>query len=664
MRLSRAVAVGWIAWLLSVVLVWLLYRWRVMHPHFLPLALLLAVQLLAAVMVLTGGLWLVLRGPRRLLAVACMLLGTAPVWLWTAHLTYGMWCVGTRNIPLNLLLKSAAAAAATVMDGEARIRYPQRQHGEHVVMLYNSAADPAADVAAMDRHIRRMHEILGRPPRAKVHWVRGSLTGQGGLYFQGMALGTAPREGPDTDLGLTGLDRHEVAHFAIHHLCGPDCDPPAVLAEGWAESQSFSPPGEVAACAWRQKCQGPVPTVRELTGKEWYHLHYGLVYTLGGALVEYLLQEYGGSRFFELYTTCRPETFAQDCRRILGVTLDELDRKYWEYVEQQAGAQRRLKDVRLHERVDRHAWDSVVTHCSQALETSRQPPNPCRLVWERTVCTRSQENPDGTRTQCRYEFVYDGPRRLLIRTRDTGATAVVATPALSFVLVRGENDPHWKVDRSASRGIAVLDYYDGPGCIVARIASDLPVLPLRALCESVLADDYNNTPVVTGLEKLVRDGKRLVRIEVQRTAQVDRKPVEERRIFELLPDQHWALRSYQSARASGDKSETTFEYDLVPTGVLLPRVIRSKNDLVTRDYFHTSTVRLVECDLAPAAEQSFSPERFGLTVSVVTPRAWPPWYILLTWGGAAVSVLLGSLLTAMPHWKSRCERAGDNQAVP
>ena len=118
MWLSRAVAIGWITWLLSVALVWSLYRWRVMHPQFLPLGILFAVQALAASTAMIGGTWRVLRGPCRQRAASYLLLGTTPIWLWSAHLAYGIWCFATSSIPFNALLKSVAVIAATAMDGK------------------------------------------------------------------------------------------------------------------------------------------------------------------------------------------------------------------------------------------------------------------------------------------------------------------------------------------------------------------------------------------------------------------------------------------------------------------------------------------------------------------------------------------------------------------
>lgn len=51
---------------------------------------------------------------------------------------------------------------------------------------------------------------------------------------------------------------------------------------------------------------------------QWYDRVLPPVYEQGGPLVDYILRTWGGERLFELYSTCRRETFAEDCRRILA----------------------------------------------------------------------------------------------------------------------------------------------------------------------------------------------------------------------------------------------------------------------------------------------------------------------------------------------------------
>jgi hypothetical protein len=206
-------------------------------------------------------------------------------------------------------------------------------------MIYDQVPDPTGDVAAMDCFVQQMEELLGRRCKTKVHWIRGSVIGLGPKYNQGLAFGPAVTYqneptwkriafGPAvTDQnGPTRIDRHEVAHFVMHHHCGPDNIPPNILVEGWAMSQSYDEPSRLTR-AWRLKRNDEVLTLRELTNDYWYSNQELRIYTQGAVLVEFILREYGPKKLFELYTTCKPGTFADDCRRILGLDLDELDRR-------------------------------------------------------------------------------------------------------------------------------------------------------------------------------------------------------------------------------------------------------------------------------------------------------------------------------------------------
>lgn len=219
--LGRITLLVWIAWIAGVGLIWGMHRFRVMHTHFLSLTTLLAIQVIGGLAVLFGGLWGLLRGPQRTKALGWLLLGTTPLWLWASLISYGMWVAHNRSRPSasELVDKLGASAASALLDGLVRYRYPNRLEGRHVVMVYDQVADPTGDVAAMDRVVERMEELLGQRCKTKVHWIRGSVIGLGAGYIQGLAAGPTVTDQP----GLTETDRHEVAHFVLNHHCGPDC---------------------------------------------------------------------------------------------------------------------------------------------------------------------------------------------------------------------------------------------------------------------------------------------------------------------------------------------------------------------------------------------------------------------------------------------------------
>jgi len=326
--LRRGALVVWAAWLAgSALLVW---QWRhcTPHPHFLPLTVLLLIQALVGAATLGWGLWRVVRGPSRGRAAGWTAVAMVPILLWTAHFSYALWCNNTRYIPLNGLTRTVGMAAAALMDGKARIDYPQRLAGERVEMIYDRCPDPEGQVAAMDRHVARLEAVLGRRGLVRLHWVRGPLFGIDGRAMLGLALGSPGETVSEEPDGLLNLDRHEVAHMVLEQFTTPDTAPPALLMEGWAEAHSGYTPEFLAQRLAQWRAGHRRLTLRELVGPRWYCRHEWEVYIYGAPLVRYLLREYGPDKFIELYCTCRQDSFADDCQRILGVTLEQLDERY------------------------------------------------------------------------------------------------------------------------------------------------------------------------------------------------------------------------------------------------------------------------------------------------------------------------------------------------
>jgi hypothetical protein len=351
-RLRRIAAVAWLAWLGCVVVIWWIARWNVMHPHFLPLVGLLVVHATAAFYGVGIGLWGVLRGPGRIRTASWTAVSILPLLLSATLFALILVTAVERDIPSwlrslvppKLFGKTVAATAAPILDGVARVSHPHRIAGEKSVMFYQGVYFPQEDVALMDWHVEQMEELLGQRCTERFHWIRGSMLGVvHGFAFQGLAFGSSVDQQDDA-CQLASVDRHEAAHAVIQHLTGPDADPPSFLAEGWAESQSGSDPGTLARRAFDLRTRGPVPTLADLVGPEYYYHPKREVYVLGGALVDFLLRHSGGEKFFELYSASNEKTFAEDCRRILGVELIELDRLYWADVRRQVAEQRRKEE--------------------------------------------------------------------------------------------------------------------------------------------------------------------------------------------------------------------------------------------------------------------------------------------------------------------------------
>ncbi len=214
------------------------------HPHFLPATAALALVIVSGLALLVGASWRIIRGPDRRRALACLLVGVAPLWFLAGFFLYGLAVVSGRRLPINVATRLLAPLALSLLDLDARFVYPQRTAGEKVVMISAPMpeADARAQVAAMDRHVGALEARLNRKIPGRIHWVRGPMFGIGSRAIIGMCMGTRPGdESPDAE-GLCTTDRHEIAHCVLTGQCAAGFDPPAVLTEGWAQANQGTDP--------------------------------------------------------------------------------------------------------------------------------------------------------------------------------------------------------------------------------------------------------------------------------------------------------------------------------------------------------------------------------------------------------------------------------------
>ena len=146
---------------------------------------------------MVGTSWRIIRGPRRRRALSCLLIGAAPLWFLAGFFLYGVAINSSQHTPLTLGVKLLMPLGESLMDLDARFRYPQRTYGEKVVMISPRMpeAEARAQVAAMDRHVRALETRLGRTTTGKIHWARGPLLGIWGHAIFGLCMGTGPGRG-------------------------------------------------------------------------------------------------------------------------------------------------------------------------------------------------------------------------------------------------------------------------------------------------------------------------------------------------------------------------------------------------------------------------------------------------------------------------------------
>ncbi len=382
--LARWVFTVWGAWLGALGLAAALTALQVWNPNpVLPVGL--PILMVAAWLgLLVAATVRLIRGPRRDMALASLLMGTAPLWFSVGHVLMAIRPAFDRHVPPGWQSKVLFPLARSFADLEARWFYPERTPGKWVTMVGASAKDARAQVAAMDRHVEASLARLDQSATWPIVWYRGPLFGVQGRAAYDMAIGSEVAQSAPEGIGLTNMDRHEVAHCVITRNFTARSDPPRVLMEGWAQANQGTPAAELAVIAWDDHEKGLSLTLRQLVAPDWYWYSGPAAYSQGAPLVNYILRVYGPERFLKLYTTCQQATFEADCRATLGIGLDELDAACWADTEQIARrteppARVWLKSRKLDPSIDPAAWEAFLADYFAAAERLLAPFDHVRL---------------------------------------------------------------------------------------------------------------------------------------------------------------------------------------------------------------------------------------------------------------------------------------------
>jgi hypothetical protein len=321
----------WLA--VTSILALILIQWRleVLHPACIPFVLLVVVVVLAALTALSLAVWQLLRHGNRRTTWLWAGMTVVPLLLFAIPYETARRLWSERQVPHGWFGQISIVTAASLMEGQAAWFYPHRHDTERLTMFYHELEHPQRDAEVMDRHVAYLAAKIGRPLRSKIHWVRGSLIGQGNLSFFGLALGSTKSpvnwQQPDGN-----LDRHELAHAVITQQRPVTADPPMLLHEGWAESQSGVPRSNLVAACQQQHDHDPNLSVADLLGPKWYHRDSGPVYTYGGAFVDYLIRHFGAGKFVEVYNRCQMDTFEADFHAVYGEPLSRLETSFWQEI--------------------------------------------------------------------------------------------------------------------------------------------------------------------------------------------------------------------------------------------------------------------------------------------------------------------------------------------
>jgi hypothetical protein len=322
---------SWSGWLLAMLSLWVQYHLAVYDTIgwlWLPFA---AVAVGAAIAALLVGFMRTVFGPQRRAMLGWAFVGVTPLLLMGLLVGYMFFEQGRRNLPNTQAHKIGRTAAVTLLKGHAWFHYPYRLETARLVMYYDDrVTDPAGDAAAMDAHLARLEEVLGRRQHSRIHWIRGQALTMHAMSIHSVAL--ASEVSP-----ASSLDRHEIAHSFLYQFSDRGSEPPMLLLEGWAMAVDGHPePLAISALSARKQFtiwRRTTNCLRSILSPDLYHVGIGHAYELGGALVDFLIRRCGADKFLEFYNSIHPESFDADCERIFGRGIDELEREFWQDIE-------------------------------------------------------------------------------------------------------------------------------------------------------------------------------------------------------------------------------------------------------------------------------------------------------------------------------------------
>ena len=654
----RVALLAWIAWLVGLVWIAGVFWMQTLQPKCWPLVVLLAAQVFAAVIVAGTGTWHMIRGPRRTAALAWMLLGMAPVCLWATHLSYGVWYAQGRQLDPNLLIRMSRPMFLALADAATRVLYRQRTEGRYVVMIHNGIMNsPQEDVSTMDRHLERMQSLLGRKMKSKVYWVRGPLLGVTGRGGGGWALGSSDTAEHEPGK-LPYVDVHEAAHAIIETLdhadyCVPlDRDVPAILSEGWAETQSGHPETFLVQRAWNQRRRRLTLSLGELTSEDWYRRHLQPAYDQGSPLVEYMLQEFGPEKFFELYITCRRKTFETDCQRVLGVTLEELDRAFWNYVEQQVDPDGTgvLGFVQLAPDVDRDLWREFARGHLAATEQVRRLPD--RLHAHSEAISKSpQAEPSQRHRVDSVDLLVDGDRWRLLEQYGGPRHLTVASPGGCFRAAQDSDAQTWRLLGRPQMGSTELDCRYQQQQILGAAFPFLGHYSLVVGGRGVW--NALSKPLITHIEHVSHDRRDLIRIAFENRGELSDEVSYTGGELYVDPASSWSIRLAELRADRGDDSQSRCRllFELQPRGDG-PPLLRNHHVVWKRGEQTTFSVRsTTSYDFAPqVAAADFSPATYGITLPRPESSRRLSWYLAVSISLALLTLVGGAATLITDTW--------------
>jgi hypothetical protein len=422
-RFAITVWVSAFVWILIFASFW---RMHYLTPHAAWAVGSIVTTLGAALALVALCLWQLVRGPHRLIAVPIAILGLTPI-VWTTQYLLDFKYRGEHRLIVNqtVPIRILTAWSSSLFDLAGKWGYPRWTSGRYALLLDGGQpADVGKLVEQMDQHIVAMATLLGESPPTGLRWVRGEIFRHGGFSSLNWAVCGANHDGE-----LNELERHEMAHAVIDSLCGPDHDPSTLLVEGWAESQAGNRASQIQLLA-KVLESGRHYSLTDFISPEYYNRNIGPNYGHGGPFVAFLIERYGGPKFFELYDNVRPVSFSGDVERVLGDPLPLIEKNFWDWIIKE---DRRLRNsdaknaevkseqpgtIELSDAVDKANWQTILDGVAKSSVEPADAPEHFAFSTERVVQPAKDNSPQHPDVRWWQSCVVDGHNVWIVEQRE------------------------------------------------------------------------------------------------------------------------------------------------------------------------------------------------------------------------------------------------------
>jgi hypothetical protein len=335
--------------------------------------------------------------------------------------------------------------------------------------------------------------------------------------------------------------------------------------------------------------------------------------------------------------------------------LDQLDRAYWGYVEQQMGVDGsgELGFVELAPEVDQNLWSEFVSEHLAAAEQARRLPTRLRATAEGVAEYPGYESSGIAGVESQFlDLLFDGDRYRNIEHYGSQERLAVASPGISFSLKRDSAADAWELRNAESTGIAQFDYLMRRQSILYDTFEFLGHYGLISGEWAVW--DVTTKPLVTHIEKVSRDGLDLVRIAFENRG--TRQDYGGGALY-VDPGSRWAIRfaDLWDGREERSESHGHFRFELQPQGDEPPllaayQLVWKQGETITTGRRMTS-----HYDFDPQISASdFSPATYGVNLPTIRTTRPPSWYLVVSLTLALLTLFgAASAMTADKRLASR-----------